>query len=170
VSGRRPWPVWIATCGGVGDFPVAPGTMASAVAVLLVEAGQRFPRSGPLLAAFPGTSAWPPRLWLMVGAALVFAAGAWTAGCGERYFGCLDPAPVVIDEVAGQLMAYVGQPEASWKWLVTGFLLFRALDVVKPFPARRAENLPGGWGIMLDDVVAGAYALVILSLLQFAFR
>jgi phosphatidylglycerophosphatase A len=73
---------------------------------------------------------------------------------------------VVIDEVVGQMVTLLAWPDASWKLLLAGFVLFRILDVIKPFPAGRAENAPGGWGIMLDDVIAGAYGLALLWLGQ----
>jgi len=72
---------------------------------------------------------------------------------------------VVIDEVAGQILTFVATPRVAWMGLIFGFILFRALDIVKPFPARRAERLPGGWGIMMDDVVAGLYSLIVLVIL-----
>ena len=74
-----------------------------------------------------------------------------------------DPGFVVIDEVAGQMIALIGAP-LGWKYLIAGFILFRSFDIVKPFPLRRLENLPGGTGIMMDDVGAGLYALVLLQL------
>ena len=89
----------------------------------------------------------------------------WAATGAERFFAKTDPGQVVVDEVAGQLLAFVALPDASWKWLAAGFVLFRAFDILKPFPARRAERLPGGWGIMTDDVAAGAYSAVFLLVL-----
>jgi phosphatidylglycerophosphatase A len=77
---------------------------------------------------------------------------------------------VVIDEVAGQMVAFLLVPHASWKLLLAGFALFRFFDVTKPFPAGRAERLPGGWGIMVDDVIAGAYALGALAFLGYIIR
>jgi phosphatidylglycerophosphatase A len=90
---------------------------------------------------------------------VLFGLGVWAAGEGEKFFGRVDPAPVVIDEVVGQFIPFLWRPHASWKLLIAGFILFRAFDIVKPFPARRAERARSGWGIMLDDVVAGVYAL-----------
>lgn len=100
----------------------------------------------------------------------LFAVGVWAAGCAEESLGSKDPGPVVIDEVVGQVMTFLARPDARWKWLIVGFFLFRLFDVIKPAPARQAERLPGGWGIMLDDVVAGGYSLVFLSLLGFVFK
>jgi phosphatidylglycerophosphatase A len=72
---------------------------------------------------------------------------------------------VVIDEVVGQIITFVATPRVTWIGLLLGFILFRAFDIVKPFPARQAERLPGGWGIMMDDVVAGLYSLIVLVVL-----
>ena len=91
--------------------------------------------------------------------------GVWSAGKAEKAFGRVDPGEVVIDEIVGQIITFLATPKVSWIWLLAGFFLFRAFDIVKPFPARRAERLPGGWGIMLDDVIAGLYALIVLVVL-----
>ncbi len=160
VTERRPGAaVQVATCGGVGYFPAAPGTAGSAVGVALVAAFGRLPVEVP---------------WLLValgaGVVGVFFLGVWSGGHAERFFGRIDPRFVVIDEVAGQMVTFLARPDASWKWLLAGFVLFRVFDVLKPFPARRAERLPGGWGIMLDDVVAGAYSLVTLLVLGLLMR
>lgn len=144
--------VWIATCGGVGYFPFAPGSVGSAVAVVIAAA----------LAASPQAQPWL-RFWLLGAAALTACIGIGAATRAEVYFGRIDPSQVVIDEVAGQFLTLAGARDASWKWLVIGFLLFRLLDIVKPFPARRAEKLPGGWGIVTDDLIAGVYGAAILA-------
>lgn len=81
-----------------------------------------------------------------------------------RATGKEDPSEVVIDEVAGQMIALIGAP-LDWKSLLTGLILFRAFDIVKPPPLRRLENIPGGRGIVLDDVGAGLYALAIMQVL-----
>jgi phosphatidylglycerophosphatase A len=95
----------------------------------------------------------------------LFAAGVWAAGEAETFFGRTDPGQVVIDEVVGQMLTFLVIPQATWKWLVGGFLLFRTFDIVKPFPARQAERIPRGWGIMLDDVIAGVYGLAVLAVI-----
>jgi phosphatidylglycerophosphatase A len=94
----------------------------------------------------------------------------WAAGLSEKFFGRTDPGHVVIDEVAGQMIAFLLSPHASWKFLLAGFGLFRLFDVTKPFPARGAERLAGGWGIMVDDVIAGAYTMGALALLGYIIR
>ena len=81
-----------------------------------------------------------------------------------RESGSADPSHVVIDEVAGQLVALIAAP-LEWKYLLAGFILFRGFDIFKPFPLRRMERLPGGAGIVLDDIGAGLYAFVIVQVL-----
>jgi len=136
-------PIALSTALGAGYAPVAPGTWGSAVGLLL----------------------WfvlPPSAWTQALAiALVVAAGAWSAGVAERHFRKTDPGQVVIDEVAGMLVTLFLNP-VGWLGAVGGFVLFRAADIVKPFPARRLERLPGGLGIMADDVMAGIYANLAL--------
>ena len=144
--------MWLATCGPVGYFPVAPGTAGSAVGVALVAALGRLPLEREWLAVLLGAAA-----------VALFVAGVEAAGQAERYFAKTDPRHVVIDEVVGQMISFLAMPVASWKWLLAGFVLFRVFDIVKPFTARRAERAPGGWGIMLDDVAAGFYTLAILA-------
>jgi phosphatidylglycerophosphatase A len=94
---------------------------------------------------------------------LVIAAGVWASGGLARELGRKDPGEAVIDESAGILVTMAFLPMAPWL-LVAGFLLFRVLDIAKPFPARRLERLPGGWGIMADDLVVALYAHGLLRL------
>jgi phosphatidylglycerophosphatase A len=108
---------------------------------------------------------------LLAGCALgIFIAGVWAGPDTERFFARRDPRYVVIDEVVGQMLTFLPRPDRSWKWLLAGFLLFRAFDILKPFPARRAERLAGGWGIMMDDVAAGVYSAAALSLLNYLLK
>jgi phosphatidylglycerophosphatase A len=100
----------------------------------------------------------------------LFAIGVWAAGEAEKFFGRTDPGQVVVDEVVGQMLTFLLIPHATWKWLVGGFLLFRAFDIVKPFPARQAERIPRGWGIMVDDVIAGVYGLAVLAVIGLVNR
>ena len=143
-------PVALATALGAGYLPKAPGTWGSAVGLLL----------------------WlvlPASAWVQATAiALVLVTGTWSAGVAERHFGRHDPGQVVIDEVAGMLITMFLNP-AGWVSALLGFLLFRAADIVKPFPARRLERLPGGFGIMADDVMAGIYANLVLRLCIWLF-
>jgi phosphatidylglycerophosphatase A len=159
AEGRAGTAVWVATCAGIGYFPVAPGTLGSALGLGFVAALGRLPLS----------RGWVTSL-LFGTALLIFFLGVWTATHAEKFFGRTDPGEVVIDEVVGQMVTFLARPDAPWKWLVAGFLLFRVFDIIKPFPARRAEKAPGGWGIMLDDVLAGAYSLAAIWLLGFEFK
>ena len=156
---RAGWAVWIATAAGAGYFPIAPGTAGSAVGVVLVVG----------LARLHLERAWPS---IILGGVslLLFGLGVWAGGEAEKFFGRVDPGPVVIDEVMGQMLTFLLVPHATWKWLLGGFLLYRAFDMVRPFPARQAERIPRGWGIMIDDAVAGLYALAVLTVLKLVLR
>ena len=148
---RRGAAVWIATAGGVGYFPVAPGTAGSLVGVGIVLA----------LGLLPVTFRWRSAAVVLTTLILMML-GVAAASRAVSFFGRADPSQVVIDEVVGQMISLAAWPVAGWKTYVAGFILFRFFDIVKPFPARRCERIAGGWGIMLDDVVAGAYSLLVL--------
>lgn len=145
----------IATCGGLGHLRPGPGTWTSAVTVLAWWALAR------------GLS--PP--WqlpaALATALLLTAIGIPAASSLARSQGKPDPSIVVIDEAAGQMLALVAVP-LQWKYLLVSFILFRGFDIFKPPPLRRLEKFPGGWGIMLDDVGAGLYALAVLQLLVYS--
>ncbi len=121
--------------------------------------------------------AWPGCTWSVPGPASYSVAFlccclGWACGRREKRKSSLaasDPGQVVIDEVVGQMLTFLLVPHATWKWLLGGFLLFRAFDIVKPFPARQAERIPRGWGIMIDDAVAGLYALAVLTVLKLVY-
>jgi len=98
--------------------------------------------------------------------ALLLLVGAWAASTAERLLQTEDPRNVVIDEIAGQLLSFAFLVPLNWKIALAGFALFRLFDVAKPFPARAVERLPAGWGIMVDDLVAGLYAAIVLYLLR----
>ncbi len=132
---------------GAGLSPVAPGTAGSLAAIPLLAAVHALGRTGEALCA--------PFLIALA----IWSAGIYQAAC-ERP----DPAEVVIDEVAGFFVTLFWIP-LSWQSLLLGFLLFRLADILKPFPCRRLEALPGGTGIVLDDLVAGLYAQVGVRLL-----
>ena len=138
----------IATAGGVGFFPIAPGTAGSAAGLALWWVTR--------------TGGATPAVELAVVAALL-AVGAWAATEAERALGTTDPGPVVVDEVMGMYLTMAGAPP-TWEAALVGFVLFRVFDVVKPPPARRLERVPAGWGIMLDDLAAGVYAWAGLQL------
>jgi phosphatidylglycerophosphatase A len=100
---------------------------------------------------------------------VIAALGVWSATTAARFWSVSDPQRVVIDEVSGQHLTYVlALAPLNWKYLLLGFILFRVFDIWKPFPARQAESLPGGWGIMADDWVAGIYAAIGLWLARAA--
>jgi phosphatidylglycerophosphatase A len=134
-----------------GFFPIAPGTVGSAVGVVLYLV---LVRLGAISAGFSLG-------WIAV-PAVVLVVGALCAGELERRWGP-DHKRIVIDEVWGMLVSLAFLPPATG-YVVAGFLLFRLFDIVKPFPGRRAERIPHGWGVMLDDGVAGIYACVVLHL------
>jgi phosphatidylglycerophosphatase A len=156
---RRGAGVWIATCLGVGYFPIAPGTAGSVVGVVLVA----------VLGLLPLTRAGEILLAVLFAAALLVL-GVWAAGQAEDFFGRVDPGQVVIDEVVGQMITLLLCARASWMWLLAGFLFFRFFDIAKPFPVRQAERFPRGWGIMLDDVLAGVYGLAMLWLVGLVWK
>lgn len=151
--------VWLATCGGLGYIPIAPGSVGAAVGVGLVVALARLP-----------IPAWRVSIGVGAGALALLAMGVPAATAAEAYFGRKDPGHVIIDEVMGQMVTLVVSPRAGWKWLLGAYLLFRVFDVIKPFPARRLERLRGGWGIMLDDLAAGFWALAALSILEYGLK
>jgi len=136
--------IFFATSAGAGFFPFAPGTVGSAVGI----------------AVYWLTRSWDAR-WQVSLLLAISLVGIWASGVAARHFNREDPGYVVIDEVAGQLLTIlllnVGLIGAT-----IGFLLFRVLDIVKPWPARRFEDLPGGVGIMADDLMAGAYGWLLL--------
>ena len=130
----------LATGGGSGYAPVASGTAGSAVGLALWLALCRLSPTGYAL-----------------GCAGVVVVGIWAAGRAETLLGRHDDGRITIDEVAGMLLSLAWLP-ARPEVAGLGFVLFRIFDIWKPFPARRAERLPGGLGVMADDLVAGAYA------------
>lgn len=141
----------VATFGYVGFFPVAPGTAGSGAALALYA-----------LVRWVGAPAFEVAVIL-----LVFAVGVWAAGRTERVLGGKDPGPVVIDEVLGMLVTLALLP-LSLAGVLAGFIFFRLFDVIKPYPARRCEDAPGGWGVMLDDAMAGLYGQAALRVLAWA--
>ena len=136
----------LATAFGVGYAPFAPGTFGSAVGLLLWAV---LPQSALAQAAV-----------ILV----LFVVGCWAGTVVERYYGGTDPGPVVIDEVMGMLLTLFMHP-VGWTGALTGFFLFRAFDVLKPYPADRLERLHGGIGVMADDGMAAVYANLTLWVL-----
>lgn len=161
----------IATCG-VGYFPIAPGTLGALVGLglyLALWAGADSVLSSLALAKRLNLMyAWTPQMTFMLMAIfLVTMAGIWAASRAERLLRKKDPSAVVVDEVAGQMIALLSGPfwVHTWWSIFTAFLLFRVFDIWKPYPIRRLEGLESGLGIMADDVLAGAYALIVNSVL-----
>jgi phosphatidylglycerophosphatase A len=143
--------VLIASFGYTGYFPIAPGTAGSAAAlVLYLLVRSVSPGARPLVEAL-----------VLVVVALV---GTWSATIAERYFKATDPGQIVIDEVLGMLMTLAFLP-LHWTGVIIGFFVFRALDIVKPFPANVAEQLHGGTGVMADDAVSGVYGQLVMRAL-----
>ena len=97
-------------------------------------------------------------------ALVVSAPAIWAAGETARQAGMKDPQFVVVDEVVGQWLALTGARTRNWKAWLAAFVLFRLFDIWKPFPVRQLESLPGGWGIVADDLMAGVYAALVLFL------
>jgi phosphatidylglycerophosphatase A len=93
----------------------------------------------------------------------VTALGVWAAGEAERALAAKDPGAIVVDEVAGMTLSVLALPLTP-AVLIVGFVLFRIFDVLKPFPANVSQRLPGGVGVMVDDLIAGVYALALLLL------
>lgn len=147
------WATLVATFFGAGKMRPGPGTWGSAAAALI----------------WFGLARWIPGAWqpaaLAALAAVAVVLGIPAATLVARASRAKDPQFVVIDEVAGQWITLLFAPVA-WKTVLAGFILFRGFDIVKPPPVRKLERLPEGTGIVVDDVAAGIYALVVLQLLM----
>jgi len=150
-SSRAPlWAKLTATFFGIGLMRPGPGSWGSAATVLLWWLLSLFVNAG-----------WQP--YVAAGlAAVAVIVGIPAATAVARAARLKDPQFVVIDEVAGQLIALVAVP-VSWKSMLLGFILFRGFDIVKPPPVRQLEHLPEGFGIVIDDVAAGLYALALVQ-------
>jgi len=131
----------LATVFGVGYIPIAPGTFGSLAGLLLWV----------LLPESP--------IAHLLAIVVLFVAGSWSGSIAERHFGRTDPGQVVIDEVMGMLITLFLNP-VGWRGATVAFFVFRAADVVKPYPANQLEKLPGGIGVMADDGMAAVYANV----------
>lgn len=131
-----------------GHFPKAPGTAASVLGLAICL----------YLRLLPLTT-------YVITTIVFFFLACWIAGLAEGFLNEKDSKKIVIDEITGSLVAFAAIP-LNWYWLVTGFVLFRLFDILKPFPIRRVERrLKGGWGVVLDDIVAGVYTLIIMQVL-----
>jgi phosphatidylglycerophosphatase A len=193
-SEKKPrFAIFVATVAGLGYFPKAPGTLGSLAGLVLAV----FPFWFALVSDVHLNEAHWNNFGLIVFAqvfltAVIAAVGVWSANRASEFWHIKDPQRVVIDEVSGQhltLLLGCGIPlwwkaqaipsrlnglqnslgsVLNWKYLLVGFILFRLFDIWKPFPARQAEALPGGWGIMADDWMAGIYAGIGLWLARAA--
>jgi phosphatidylglycerophosphatase A len=152
---RTLWAWTVATFFGAGLGKPGPGTWGSVAAVLL------WALAGMALHASTQTLL----ILLFIGILLSIALGVPAATIAARETGRHDPGFVVIDEVAGQWITLLFTP-ADWRHGLIALVLFRLFDITKPFPIRRLERLPDGWGIVFDDVAAGLYALGVASLLR----
>ena len=161
----------IATCG-VGYLPVAPGTVGSLVGVGLyltiwAEVEQLLRSRALANQQSPVFVFTPLAAFMLLVILLATLAGIWAATRTEKLQQKKDPSIVVIDEVAGQMIALLSVPFwlPMWWSILSAFILFRVFDIWKPYPIRRLESLESGLGIMADDVLAGVYALIVNSLL-----
>lgn len=137
--------LFIATCGYIGYVPIAPGTFGSAVG----------------LVAYALVRSADSHVVEAVTIVALFLIGVWSGTEAEHHFGGIDPAPVVMDEVVGMLITLAFLP-VNWTGALVGFLVFRLLDVIKPWPAGRFEQLPGGLGVMADDGMAALYGNLVM--------
>jgi len=143
--------MFLATGCGSGYLPIAPGTWGTLAAMPLVLGLSFLPEAHQFVAT-----------------GLFILLSFPVAGKAARLLGGKDPGPVVIDEAAGLLVTMLGIAAGPWQ-LAAGFFLFRVMDVIKPPPARMLEGLPGGFGVVADDLMAGVYANIALRFLLWAF-
>ena len=136
-----------ATFFGIGYFPLAPGTFASLLVILVYKYYLCFMK-------------WPIYLAVIL---FIFIFGALASSIHAETTKKEDPRSIVIDEVLGQLIVLFRIP-STWPLLIISFVLFRVLDILKPFLIKKSENFPRGWGIMMDDVVSGVCAGIIINL------
>ena len=142
---------WIAFGAGAGLVPRAPGTAGTAVAI-------------PIYLAI-GTA--PPVVYAFV-VAVAVVAGVWVCGRTARELGVHDHPGIVLDEIGGFLVTMTALP-FEWPWVIAGFVVFRFFDIAKPWPISLADRrVPGGLGIMLDDVLAGVFACIALHSVRYA--
>ncbi len=149
-ASSRPFSVIAATFFGSGLFPKAPGTWGALATVILAYF------------FFPTNIIAQITIFLTI-----FIVGVISSGRAEDVYG-KDGGPIVIDESAGMLISIIALPKTIALYL-TAFLAFRFYDIIKPYPAKAAERLPSGWGVMMDDIVAGAYALLTVRVITLLY-
>ncbi len=141
-----------------GYIPVASGTWGTGVGILLYWPFARWNR-------LPSAGGIP---WLYALAVLLISAvGVWAATFAESVYSEKDPHRVVIDEIAGFFVTMFLVPW-DWRWILAAFSIFRFFDVLKPYPIRKLERLPSGWGVMTDDLLAGVYSCAVLHVARIA--
>jgi phosphatidylglycerophosphatase A len=138
----------IATWFGCGYFPWGPGTIGALAGLLIAVALHFYLGAG--------------RLALLIATLVLLAPAIWASTNTARIVAKTDPGIVVVDEVLGQWTTLLGAAAFNWKALLAGFILFRVFDIWKPWPVREFEKLPGGTGIVADDLAAGIYGALIL--------
>jgi phosphatidylglycerophosphatase A len=144
----------IATGFGVGYFPVAPGTVGSFLGIALILLLSRLKLMGGERLIFH---------FLVV--AVITGLGIWAASRAEAILGRKDPPQIVIDEIVGQLLTFgLIFRNPRFLLLFMGFIFFRLFDIIKPFPIKKLEKVPLGFGIVLDDLAAGFYASIVICL------
>lgn len=142
--------VALSTLGPVGHFPKAPGTWGSLASVI----------------AAPWLFLSMPLWWRILALLAILAVGTWACGRAEIHYAKKDPGCVVVDELFGQWLTLLFMPGLHVGYLLLGFVLFRIFDIFKPWPVKWAETaFPGGLGVMVDDGVAGLYAMACLHLI-----
>jgi phosphatidylglycerophosphatase A len=146
--------ILIATFFQVGRFPLAPGTLASLITTIVFY--------------FVNVHLQPSIYTQIATIVLLFIVGIPAASAAEKHFQRKDPGQCVIDEVPGQMLSLLFVPYSPGLY-AAGFFLFRFFDIIKPFPVRQADGLPGGFGVMFDDILAGLYALGVLHLILYIF-
>jgi phosphatidylglycerophosphatase A len=145
--------LWTASLLGAGRSPIVPGTVGTLASLpLVIVTGYYLPLWGYLTVT-----------------AVVIAVSIWSADVAARVLGVEDPGFVVIDEAAGLYITMLALPITPWT-VAGGFFMFRLFDILKPPPAARAERLPGGLGIVLDDLIAGVYANLALRAADFLYH
>jgi len=151
-----------ATCCYLGYLPYAPGTIGAAAGLIWWMILRRFPGFIPRSPAETGAG-------FLFFLAIFFLVAVWSSGRTARVTGRPDPASVIIDEAFSIFITFFavapGPHTPLWFFLAAGFALNRIFDIVKPFPLRQIEALPGGWGIVLDDAGAGAYSNLLLRII-----
>lgn len=143
---------FLSTTAFTGLFPIAPGTVGSLITLILLWF---LPPLAPSI--------------LLAAALILFLVGIWSSGITEKAMGKEDPGSVNIDEDLGMLISIIALPK-TLLWWGGAFLIFRFLDITKPWPARQSQDLGGGLGIMIDDVIVAVYTIILLQLVRVFLR